>query len=95
MSFSAMMGNIFDSIFAPPGALDADALDHISPAHDFTMHDIPSACEPTALSNTHFASDMDLSWHNGFGTMNDYEDPASGHTTFDSNFDSGCGSDWP
>ena len=52
------------------------------------------------LTETHFASDQDTSWHNGFGTLNDYEVPASGCTMFDSNqgslFDdsSSFGSNW-
>lgn len=102
MSFSTMMGIIFDSIFAPPGALDADVPDFISPALDVTGYAIP-ACEPTALYEAHLATDSEPAWHNGYGTLNDYEVPAGGDTLFDSNqttffdssFDSGCGSDWP
>jgi hypothetical protein len=97
-----MMGNIFDSIFAPPGALDADVPDFTSPALDVTSNAIP-ACELTAFSEAHLATDSELAWHNGYGTLNDYEVPAGGNTTFDSSqtsffdssFDSGCGSDWP
>ena len=83
MGLSQMMASLYDTLFAPPGSLDAEV-----GAPDVTS---PSM-EPTALTETHFASDQDVEWHNGFGTMNDFEVPASGHTSFDS-FDSSGQSD--
>jgi hypothetical protein len=83
MALSQMLSSLYDSLFAPPGALDGEA-----GTPDFSS---PSM-EPTALSETHFATDADVSWHNGFGTMNDFEVPASGLTSFD-NFDSSGQSD--
>lgn len=83
MGLSRMLTGIYDTLFAPPGSLDAEV-----GASDFSS----PAAEPTVLSETHFASDMDVEWHNGFGTMTDYEVPASGHTSFDS-FDSSGQSD--
>lgn len=86
MGLSQMMTSLYDTLFAPPGSLDGDV-----GAPDFSS----PATEPTALTDTHYATDADVSWHNGFGTLNDFEVPASGHTSFDSynNFDSSSQSD--
>jgi hypothetical protein len=91
MGFSQMMSGIYDSLFAPADALGPD-LDPFAGSTDILT--------PTMLTETHFASDTDVDWHNGFGTLNDFEVPASGFTTFDSNqgslFDdsSSFGSSW-
>jgi hypothetical protein len=75
VALSQMLSSLYDTLFAPPGALEPEvgALDASSPTF-----------ESAPLSDTNSATDMDISWDNGFGTMNDFEIPASGHTTFES-----------
>lgn len=50
--------------------------------------DSPSAdLQPTAGTTSHLASNMEVSWTNGFGTLNDFEVPASS-CSFDDPFSS-------
>lgn len=37
----------------------------------------PAEALPTAETTAHFATDMEVDWTNGFGTLNAFEVPAS------------------
>jgi hypothetical protein len=67
---------MWDNIFAPPGALSSPEI-----ADAMTINDVQFTHETT----THLASDMPVEFHNDFGTAADYSVPAS--SSFDS-FDS-------
>lgn len=60
-TLSKMFSGLFDLAYAPAETVEFE----------------PVGMELSAGSMDHFASDMEVSWTNGFGTLNDYEVPAS------------------